>query len=376
MTTTAPTTTSRRFDQWLFDNYDDVTDDSLAVVRILYAGVFLLFMQPEFTWIESFTDSFFFPPIGPFLVLPGFPPGPFFVVVEIVLSVSLVAVALGWRTGWASLVTTLTLLAGFGFTYSFGKIDHTIFVVLAPTLLAAAGWGRRWSLDERAGRVGPGPAARWPLVVLMVLLGWMFFSSGIQKLANGWLDPTVQSTRGHHLNHLIRGDDALLAVRVAELDNRVLYELMDVGTVLLECAGLVAVVSRRWFRNFLATVAIFHLSILAVLNIPFWGNLIPYLAFFPVSVAPRPGRWLDAVMARLPSVGGGAVVAGVGAVAAVVMLAVGPPGTALLDAIGIGGEILVTRSMLAAGAVLGAWWLARELLGWMSGLRRRGVSPA
>jgi len=372
MTATAPTTTGLRFERWLYDNYDDVTDESLGVVRILYAGVFLLFMQPEFTWIDSFTDSFFFPPIGPFLVLPGFPPGTFFVLVEVVLSVSLVAVLVGWRTGWASLVATLTMLIGFGFTYSFGKIDHTIFMVLAPTLLAAAGWGRRWSLDERAGRVGPGPAARWPLVVLMVLLGWMFFSAGVQKVAEGWLDPTVQSTRGHHFNHLVKGDDALLAVRMAELDNRVLYELMDIGTVVLECAGLVAIVSRRWFRNFLAVVAIFHLSILAILNIPFWGNLIPYLAFFPVSVAPRLSRWLDTAAARFPVAGGGVLVAVAGTVAAIVMLAVGPPGTAMLDAIGIDGEILVTRSILVIGAGLGVWWLVREL---GSSLGRR-VSPA
>jgi uncharacterized membrane protein YphA (DoxX/SURF4 family) len=362
VTTTAPSTTATRFDRWLYDNFDDVTDESLGVVRILYAGLLLLFMQPDFTWISSFPDAFYFPPIGPFLVFEGFPPGPFLTLLTVVLSISVVAILVGWRTGWTSAVATATMLVGYGFSYSFGKIDHTILMVLAPLLLGAGGWGRRWSLDERAGRARPSPAPRWPLVVLMVLLGWMFFTSGMQKAWEGWLDPTVQSSRGHHFNQLVQGDDALLSLPVARLDSALLYELMDVGTVLVECAVLFTIVSRRWFRNALALITLFHLGVLVVLNIAFWGNLVPYLAFFPVAVGPRARRMLDGLTGRLPSAGAALLLPLVGVAMALLVLAVGPPGTALIDALGFDGEVAVGRTMVLVGAGLGCWWLSREAM--------------
>ena len=156
----------------------------------------------------------------------------------------------------------------------------------------------------------------------------------------------TQATRGHHLAHLITdGDDALLAEFVAERANSFFYELLDWGTIIFEVGMLLSVISLKWFRRLLVCAVGFHVSVLLILNIAFWGNFPAYAAFVPwASVAWRP-RWLPD-LERIPiqaMIWGAAIV---GAVAGLLTSVSQPVVALLLDALGVDGSQALQRMVV------------------------------
>ena len=290
-----------RFDRWVASGPFTVVD--LARFRIIFgvASVLTLF---DFTWFSHFPPSMYLPPPGPFQILLGFPSEPASIAMEVIIAIAFMSLAVGYRTVAAGWVATTLMLIGFGFTYSLGKIDHTILFALAPAVLGYTGWGGALSLDARRGRSGT--FRQWPLRILAVMIGVGFFTAGFAKLRAGWLSFETQAARREFLNFFVDGNDGGILPWLAELQPVVLWEVADWATVLLELTLIVWVLWWRAFRIALALTTVFHLSVLVLLTISFGFNVLVYGAFvewrrvplprLPRAVAVTRSRWFPLII--------------------------------------------------------------------------------
>ena len=183
MTSEPSTTHGSRIDRWIFESHR-TSAESLALYRILYGLFLLVFAMPSAVWVTSLPDVVYDPPLGPMRLLDGYPPASYFHVLTFLLSVSAVALTLGFRTRASSLCAGILLIALIGFEFCLGKIDHNRHMLVAvPLVLAWSGWGARYSLESRRQDA----VHFWPMTLLALVLGLFFLASAIPKLAGGWL---------------------------------------------------------------------------------------------------------------------------------------------------------------------------------------------
>lgn len=362
-----------RFDAWVASG--PFTSRDLGVYRIIFA----LLMLPrvlQFRLVDAFPDSFYVPPPGPLMLFSGLPPDGVMVGVEIALSIVLVALALGWRTTIASWAATVLMLYGYGTSYSLGKIDHTIFLVILPAVLSLARWGDALSVDavlrrRRAGRTSTGEAPgtpQWPMRLFALLIGLGFVTAGVPKVLSGWLDPGSQAVRTLiNREYYVNGRTELLAPFALDVHSAFLWELADVFTVVLELAFILAVVNWRAFRTVLAAAALFHLGVLLTMNIFFVANVLVYGAFVSWSaLAPPPGRRarrgaLNRLAERV-----GALAVELGAVVVAVLGGLGF--WTLRQTVSVPST---SWPILVAGAVVGAWYLSRQAVALVTWRRKK-----
>jgi hypothetical protein len=289
-------TLAHRFDTWV--HRGDLTFLALARFRILY-GVAALLVLPDFHWMSNYPGAWFNPPLGPMMLLDGFPPEWFLRALELALAVSLVAVTLGWRTKVASFAVTAVSLVGYGFVYSLGKIDHGILFVLLPSLMALAGWGERLSFDS-VRRHGPDRApgdigllaAQWPVRLLALLSGLAFLTAAVPKVRGGWLDLDTQAVQNIMLSEFyVHGKEAWLVDLFMAIPYPIFWEPLDYVTVLLEAGLVLCVLTWRSLRIGYAVAATFHLGVFLMLDIAFFHNLVVYAAFVQWDRVPAPA-WL------------------------------------------------------------------------------------
>lgn len=240
----------------------------LARLRVVYA-LYGLLTLPSFAWVADYPDAAYRPRLGPMLLFGGFPDAWVLHVLELLVAGCFLALLAGrWVTA-ASWVATGAMVLGYGFTYSLGKVDHNILYVLAPAVLAVAGWS--------GDRVVRG----WVLRLWAFIIGLGMLAAGLGKVEAGWLDPTTQAVRSSLVVFVKVADrggplgDLLLGVTGSPL----LWEPMDVSAVVLECALIVAVLSWLWFRRLLALLCVFHLSVWSLFGISFMSNVLAYAAF-------------------------------------------------------------------------------------------------
>jgi predicted DCC family thiol-disulfide oxidoreductase YuxK len=266
-----------RIDAWL--RAGDITRTSLAGFRIIYATISLLVL-PDFSWVATWPDSMYNPPPGPTQLFSGFPPEIVLRALEAAFAVCLVAILIGWRTRLFSFLAVGVAMAGFGFTYGLGKIDHDILLVLVPGAMALAGWGDRLSVDalRRRGRpVLPERAEQWPLRLFALLIGLAFLTAALPKVNGGWLawsSHAVQAMQARH--YLSNGAHGLLAGPFFHFNNELFWEAMDIATIALEAGMLLAVLNWRSTRVAFAIAATFHLGVWLLMTIPFVMNVIAY----------------------------------------------------------------------------------------------------
>lgn len=275
-----------RFDRWIFDSFS-VTPEGLGLYRIAFGLFGLLFIAPghaayaRFTFLASFPDIFFLPPPGPMQLLSGFPPAAFFDGVHLLLNLCLVAVLFGYRTRWASVLTSVLFLVGYGFSYSLGKINHNMLFVLLPLVMSFSNWGAAFSFDARAGRTSR-EVASWPIVLTALLTGFAMFTAGFPKILGGWLDPSTHAAQGRLVREFfIHGRRDLLAPLFVTVESPMLWELFDLMTVGFEVGFLFAVIHPLSTRLFAAAAVGFHTGVMLIMNIAFLPNLIVYAAFLP-----------------------------------------------------------------------------------------------
>jgi hypothetical protein len=280
------------FDNWVQRGPFSQVD--LALYRIIYSAS-VLCLVPGIQWLDEYPDSMYLAPPGPFQLLSAFPPHSVLVVLEILRSIALVMLLLGVWTKWTSIAVSVLLFLSFGITYTLGKIDHTIFVVAAPLVLAFTNWGDRFSIDSLLGaRPVSRPTPQWPMRFFALLIGLSFFEAAAVKAATGWLELSSQAVRGHFLEDFVaRPHDTFLTAWAFTYDVAPVWEMLDWVTVVLEFAILLTVPWWRAFRIALACATFFHLGVLLTMNIPFAANLVAYGAFVSWGLLTVwLGRWL------------------------------------------------------------------------------------
>lgn len=268
---------AERFDHWV--QRGPFTSADLGIYRIIYA-VAALFIVPDISWVGEYPDFMFKAPPGPLWVLSGFPSPAVLIALEVLRSLSLIMLALGIWTRYVSVAVWAMLSLTYGLTFTLGKVDHTILLVIVPLVLAFANWGDRFSIDALRCKHESVPQRQWPLRLLALLIGWAFFAAAVTKLLTGWLSPSSQAARGYFvLGFLTEDRTHLLANWVAAHDVTAVWELVDWMTVVFEFSVLLALPWWRAFRTTLAVATTFHLGVLLTMNIDFSNAVVAYAAF-------------------------------------------------------------------------------------------------
>lgn len=340
---------SQRLMAWMERWAEGLRASDLAAFRIVFAGVTLLWVLPDWSWIADLPGSWFAPPPGPFALLPAAPPAWALTVLEVTTALLLGALLVGVRTRLVSLVLPCLLLLGSGLSYSWGKIDHSVLLLFVPLFLGPAGWGDALSVDALRDR-RPVRERRWPVTLLALTVAVAMSNAALSKATSGWLFGASDAVQGHLIvNYVVQARDELLASWAVGLSLGPFWKLLDVATVLVEAAPLVALLlaPRRWFRLTLVGLALFHVSVLLFMNIGFESNLLAYLAFFAWPATGPLQRAFERVGptgATMVGLGLGAVV---GASLAVPDLA---PRAAVADLLGVSSTVLGAFLVLALAA--------------------------
>ncbi len=274
------TATISRIDAWC--RRGDLRLDDIAWVRVIYSAGLLLTLQPLSALSSRPVDAFD-PPPGPIMLFGALPSHAALEGLEIVTALLAGLLLLGLHTRTVSILLALALMTGFGLTYSFGKIDHTIVLVLVPAMMAFSRWGDTLSLDaaSRPRDAERGDVPQWPMRFLAVMITLSFVTGGWAKFRSGWLDLDTPAVQGHFVRGVfVHSRDGWLAPEVIDLHLGRLWEVADWLTVGLELGLVLTVVSWRWFRLALAVTTLFHLGILLVINIAFSWNLLGYAVFY------------------------------------------------------------------------------------------------
>ncbi len=259
-----------------------IDGNSLGFYRILFCGWLMLFSPSSYAWIGDVPKAFYNPPILSFAsLLDTFPDRSFFLLLDVVIAISLVLVAVGFLTRFSTAALLIAQLVGNNFQYSFGKIDHIIFVQCVLLVMLIVDWGRSLSLDQLIFRRKSCSASS--IWLLAVLLAFGFFSAGFGKAIH-WIDFDLE-TNGF-LSWLYSGyytldRQELLAPFAIQLRPVWLWEFADITAVLFELGFILAILRRRSFMVWLLIACLFHLANCLILNISFAPYSICYLAFVP-----------------------------------------------------------------------------------------------
>ncbi|TQL54766.1 HTTM domain-containing protein [Subtercola boreus] len=279
-----------RFASWA--NRGPFTVRDLSRYRIVF-GVLVIVSLPDFTWVSGVPAPFYSPPPGPMALLSGPPPLWLMLGVQAAIYVLLVALTAGLYTRFVSIAVSVLMLLGYGLTFSYGKIDHTILMVAVPFVMAFSGWGGRYSLDSIRKPAGVPDNPQWPSRYLAMIIGLAFFTAALPKVASGWLSPSTQSAFGHFASRLVSGRDAPLTELAGALHHQTwLWETVDWLTVILEAGIIVSAVSWASFRIMMAVTTLFHLGVMMSFGILFTSNVIAYGAFVSWGLLSLPQvRW-------------------------------------------------------------------------------------
>lgn len=282
------------FDRLLFKEYA-VSSKDLGIFRIIFAASLLFIRTGRGFYIADLPDAFYQPPIGPAAFFSGFPPAWLIWMANIIFIVFLTMLLIGWKTKVASLGAAGSLLFINVWVYALGKIDHDIFLIVTPTILAFSGWGDQFSIDSQA-RCGqdlddkvlnntPSTTVGNPAVALLaVAVSLGMFTASWVKLKTGWLSFDSQAVEYLlQVNYYITGRETSVGDYFLRHSPTWLWETQDWATVIIEGLFIVAVVRMGWFRICLVFICFFHIGVLLMFAIGFRENLITYGAFVPWS---------------------------------------------------------------------------------------------
>lgn len=249
----------------------------LSFVRIFFSLYLLAFAQTRSAAsIATLPDAYFNPPVGPLMVLSSAPSSIFLVLLQVLVTVGLILLLVGYRTALVSYSLPVVLIFLAGIRFSTGKIDHDILIYLLPLFLARA-WGSQ--LAVRSERFA---APR--LDILALFLGFFFLSSGVIKAASGWLDWDYSATASwldfYRTNY---GAETALSGFLSGVPAFML-ELLDWATVLLECSILPLLLFKRTTALAVLLCLFFNVAVIFLFGIDF-AELFPvYLALLPFAL--------------------------------------------------------------------------------------------
>lgn len=259
---------------WLWGRASRATEvpvRSLGVFRWILGAYLLLFDARYFAWIDHTPDAFFAPPIVsvPYLV-DGFPPAPFFTLLDVLGVVAICTMTIGYRTRTSTTIVLVTYLVSSSFAYSHGKISHQILVAAVLLCMVFADWGK-----ASPRRVAQG------LSLLAVFIAFGFLTAGFDK-ARYWLTSDLSSSGflSWYYPRMFTYEQPQLLAGLVPGTPLALLKLADIAAVVVELAGFVALLAGRisW-RAWLLVLASLHLANALVLNITFTTQVVIYLAF-------------------------------------------------------------------------------------------------
>ena len=256
----------------------------LAFLRIAF-GIWVVVFPVDASWIDRVPPEFFHPRPGFFYFLSG--PPSHYVLLAMMWAVAILGIVLtlGIFTGPTSVALALTLIINSGIAYSFSKVDHFVLFEITPIFLAAAGWGRIWSVDSylrrrRGSRIEPG-ARGMPVLLFAMTIGWAMLTAAAPKVAGGWLDPSRYASRGYLARDIFQNEKlGPFGPMAMELHNGAFWKLLDYTTLLAEGGLIVVVLFPMVFRAWLALLACFHVGVYLTLGISFLDFVLVYAVFF------------------------------------------------------------------------------------------------
>ena len=268
-------------DRIIFKTFN-LSDESLGIYRISYSLFILIAGVPTFSWIHNFPAAFYNPPLVSLGALfSKFPPYWFLLFLSLSICLLTILLLFGYKTRAVSILLGVSILVGKSFSYSFGKINHDIFLWLIPLIMAFSNWGRTFSIDSKKNNLNRNFYGNsWPVTLLALILCLAMFSAGLPKILSGWLQFSSQAVRGHFLSSYYQnGRHSFLAHFFLNLNSAFVWEFFDYAAVIFELTFLFALIRPNVFRSFIFCAIIFHVLNLLILNIPFSSNCILYLVF-------------------------------------------------------------------------------------------------
>lgn len=257
-----------------------VPSEEVALLRILTGGLILLIHPPRWQWIAQAPGGFFNPPILSLLNLAsGFPSETCLLLAEVLAITSYLFISLGFFARYFSGFAGLLLLLFSNYSYSFGKIDHNIMLIIFLLVMAFTNAGCRFALRKDL------PVSlrvhNTSLAFLGICIAFGMFSAGFGKALH-WIDFDL-STSGflswYYPNYYLFEQRYLLAPFADRLPV-VLIEFGEYLVVFLEISGFIWLIksSCHW-RVWLYFLCLFHLMNHLFLNIPFTGHLVIFGVF-------------------------------------------------------------------------------------------------
>jgi len=274
----------RRVDRFLFP---EGSAERLAALRIglcaILAGRLAFGSYAEL----SGQPRELFRPISFMELLPGMPPRPVVLALQVVGVGAALLAAVGLRS---RLTLPLAWACGAflnGMLTSTGKVVHNdvvLLLCLVPLLVAPA--AAAWSLDaRRAGRPGPAPSRLygWPVQTAAIVLAGAYFFAGLAKLVNSgpaWV--TSDNLRWA----LYASGDSDLALFVA--DRPWLAHVLAAGTLLLELGFPLVLLVPRTAWLFVPGAVALHTGIWLAMGLDYSAQAataVVVLTNWPVVVA-------------------------------------------------------------------------------------------
>lgn len=269
------------FDKWLYTNPMD--DGSVAVFRIIFS-FFCLVSVVGVLRVETlvqYPSSFFSPQIFVAYLFGKLPDVYTLNVISVLNVVFLVAMLLGFKTRWSSILFGLTYIVSTSFIYAFSKIGHQHFIPYTAIIFAFSGWGQKFSIDSFLQN--PHKKAKsyniYPFFTLIV--AFSFFTSGGAKILGGWLDPHFQAVRFYLLRDVtfVGRHNILTDFAVHGITSKFFWEFMDYFIVVIETLPLFVLFYPKIFRFLFFLLASFHVGVYLTMNITFGMYPIIYLPF-------------------------------------------------------------------------------------------------
>jgi len=183
----------------------------------------------------------------------------------------------------ATILFVVANFVGMSFQYSFAKIDHYILPYFLLLCLSVSGWGCYLAVQPEK-EISPAATER-SLSLAAVIICFGFFTAGFGK-ALSWIDFDL-NTSGFawwYYGGYYNLDRKLL---LAPLFNQVPFralEFFDYAGVAFELSPLFFLLwSHKVWHLWLLVASFFHLMNTLLLNIPFVGHSLVFLAFLDFS---------------------------------------------------------------------------------------------
>lgn len=264
-----------------FESYE-IKPEILGLYRIIYCIIIMVFIGlPSFSWLSNNLNYFFHPPfVSLASMVGGFPGKTFFGLLTLINIIIFYLMFLGVWSKWTSLFFTVVSLIGYNFWYSFGKIDHFLFLFIAPAFLGFAGWGSFFTINKYKSKIVDPNKSALIVSLLALCIAFSMFTSGSLKIEGGWWKWDTEAVRYHLIrNYFSLERNELLADFFITIKNHLIWKFFDYSALLLEIGFLFSIMNKRYFQFFLFFGTIFHIIILLMFNIAFYSNLLIYLLF-------------------------------------------------------------------------------------------------